>query len=159
MRLREIQKALGRDQDLSIDKIIKKYCGEKIGSGLYRDVYVLKDNPRYVMKIERVVTAGDFANVCEWRNYINFKDWKKFSKYLAPCHGINQNGTFLIQTRLTRTSASIKDFPKKIPNWFQDRKVQNFGWIKNQFVCCDYVKFHMGVEYAMDDAKWWVDED
>lgn len=107
------------------------------------------------MKIERDMSHANFANACEWRNYMNCREWEDFSKWLAPCHGINETGTFLIQTRLTHTSDKIKDFPQKIPNIFTDRKIQNFGWIKDQFVCCDYPYLLLGKKYDLQNVKWW----
>lgn len=130
--------------------IIKAICGEKIGSGCYRDVYVLKQNPDYVVKIER--EPGAFCNVQEWCNWINCKEWVAFSNWLAPCEMITEDGRVLIQRRVTH--GKRKDYPKHIPSFFLDLKVKNFGWIDGRFVCVDYPWLNPG-KLKMQYAKWW----
>lgn len=120
----------------TVNQIKKQLCGELLGSGVYRDVYVFKQSPKHVIKIEADMSKANFANVTEWRNYIDLKERHWFSKFLAPCEIINQTGEVLIQQRVTHKEK--KDYPKKIPIYFTDIKRTNFGWIGNQFVCCDY---------------------
>jgi hypothetical protein len=123
-------------EQMRIVQLKKRICGKQIGVGLYRDVYVLKSNPNYVVKIERDMSTATFANVTEWRNYINNKEWKWFAEWLAPCEMINTNGQVLIQRRVEHRKR--EDYPKYIPGVFTDLKLQNFGWIGDRFVCCDY---------------------
>lgn len=123
----------------SVKQVVKSICGEKLSHGCYRDVYVLKSNPDYVIKIERDMTKAMFANVTEWRNYIENKDWEKFGHWLAPCEMINETGQIMIQRRVERwVDNPKKRFPGKIPSLFSDRKKNNFGWIGDQLVCFDY---------------------
>lgn len=129
-------------------------CGEKIGEGLYRDVYVLKQNPKYVVKVETDPSRTTFANVTEWRNYINNKDWTFLEKWLASCEAINETGQILIQERVSWDGKKRKDYPKYIPSIFTDLKLKNFGWIGDRFVCCDYSMFVLG-QVKMKYAKWW----
>lgn len=138
----------------TIAQIIKFNCGEKIGEGVHRDVYELKTNPEYVVKIERDPSTGDFANVTEWRNYINNKDWKFLGQWLAPCELINETGQVMIQRRVEHRRR--KDYPKYIPSVFTDLKLRNFGWIGDRFVCCDYsfMPFTLG-KNKMKYVKWW----
>lgn len=152
MRLREVEKLLSDYRHLPISKIIKKFAGEQLGCGGYRDVYVLKDAPRYVIKIERDMTTANFCNACEWRNYINHRG-TRIEKYFAPCYGINEAATFLIQGRLTKMSDDKKDFPKRIPALFTDTHIGNFGWIKDQFVSCDYPHI-LSAGYNLVEVKW-----
>lgn len=137
----------------SIAQLKKTVCGEQIGYGLYRDVYVLKQNPSYVVKIERDMSTGAFANVCEWRNYIDLKDWKWFSEWMSPCELINQTGQVLIQRRTT--AGKRKDYPKHIPAFFTDTKLSNFGWIGDRFVCHDYSSLLCVSKTKMKYVKWW----
>lgn len=145
----------------SINAIVKHVCGELIAKGLYRDVYVLKSNPEYVVKIERDMSHAQFANVTEWRNYIDAREWEWFANWLAPCEMINQTGQVLIQRRVT--PGKRKDYPKYVPAMFTDLKLQNFGWIGDRFVCCDYsflktalpTQKRKGSKY-MQYAKWWT---
>src|SRR5687767_12597003 len=80
----------------------KKFCGKKIGGGTYRDVYIFKQNDDYVVKIERNIKNKQFSNVNEWSNWEWHKSWTKFSKWLAPCEWISEDGRILIQRRVER---------------------------------------------------------
>lgn len=138
----------------TVKQVIKLICGEKIGSGLYRDIYILKQNPFFVVKIERNMSQTAFSNACEWRNYINNKEWSWFSKWLAPCELINETGNILIQSRITHSGK--EHYPKKIPSLFTDTKLGNFGFIMGtrQFVCCDY-SFLLFCKPVLKKAAWW----
>lgn len=137
----------------NINQCVRILCGEQIGEGLHRDVYVLKQNSDYVVKVERDPSRTNFANVMEWRNYVDNKDWKKLSCWLAPCEMINETGQILIQQRVYH-NRKRKDYPKYIPSIFTDLKLKNFGWIGDKFVCCDYPLFIIS-ECKMKYAKWW----
>ncbi len=138
-----------------VNQTIKLICGDKIGSGAHRDVYILKQNPEYVVKIERDMSNGNFANVTEWRNYIDNKYWTWFEQWLAPCEMINETGQILIQRRVV--PGRRKDYPKYIPKRFTDLKITNFGWIGDRFVCCDYSYLMELMERGnkLKYAKWW----
>lgn len=139
-----------------IKTIKKKICGKKIGSGCYRSVYILKQDPKYVVKIERDMSIGTFSNATEWRNYINFKD-SFLGKWLCPCEGINETGQVLIQQRCELRKR--KFYPKYIPKAISDIKLQNFGWIGDNFYCFDYpflgAFWDDKVWNKMKYAKWW----
>jgi hypothetical protein len=139
----------------TLEKIIKSICDEQIGTGVYRDVYVLKQNPKYVVKVERDMSKGSFANAMEWRNYIDNKDWNLLKEWLAPCELINETGEILIQKRVSWEGKCRKDLPKYIPDVFTDTKIMNFGWIGKKFVCCDYSSLLLGTKGKMKHAKWW----
>jgi hypothetical protein len=89
-----------------------------------------------VVKVEVNVHKGDFANVTEWRNYINNKEWKFLADFLAPCEAINQTGEILIQQK----TAPLKrgEAPKEIPSIFTDTKKSNWGMLNGKPVCHDY---------------------
>lgn len=139
----------------SQEQTIKKFTGYKLSFGKYRDVYVLKDNPNYVLKMQRSYEDGNFANAVEYRNWVNLRK-KPIGKYLAPCHTVSMDGAFLIQTRVLQSQV-IAHYPKKIPNLFTDNKIQNYGWIRDQFVCCDYSYLLIGVQYKLKKVKWWCE--
>lgn len=123
----------------NVNSMVKKMCGDKLGEGAYRDVYILKQNVNYVVKIERDMSMANFANATEWRNYVNSEYWTWFNRWLAPCELINQTGQILIQKRVYWEGKTKKDYPKKVPVIFTDLKVENFGWLSDgDFVCCDY---------------------
>lgn len=116
--------------------IMRAICGERIGGGVYRDVYIYKPNPNFVVKVERDMSTGQFANATEWRHWCDLKDWTALSKYLAPCEIINATGQILIQRRIIHKRR--KDYPSHVLSVFTDLKLKNFGWLDDQFVCCDY---------------------
>lgn len=157
MKKLNTKKVFAHLKNKSLKQFIKEMCGEKLGTGLYRDVYVLKDYPDYVVKIERDMGSGMFSNAHEWRHWVQNEDWKWFSQWLAPCEAINETGNILIQRRVTH--GKRKDYPKYIPTFFTDLKYRNFGWIGDQFVCCDYafIPFYIVQEgkNKMKYAKWW----
>lgn len=153
MTTRQLEKIL-KTAPKTVKQFIKKFCGEKIGEGCYRDVYIFKPDDRYVVKIEKDPSEARFANVTEWRNWIENKEWVQFSKYLAPCEAINETGQILVQRRVTRhIDDDTKKFPKKIPSLFTDLKYFNFGWIGDQFVCYDY-SFLKNVPFKMRTVRW-----
>lgn len=138
---------------LSVNNAIKKLADEKIGSGVYRDVYSIKGFPDFVMKVER--NDNEFANVAEWLNWINNKDCDWLSGFLAPCEAINKDGSILIQRRIKH--GNPKNYPRKIPIVITDIKASNFGFIDDQFVCCDYAfmpTYIGGVKNKMRSVKW-----
>src|SRR5687768_12087626 len=136
----------------------KKYCGKKLGSGLYRDVYIFKPDDRYVVKIERNMGTGAFANATEWRNYINNRQWTQLGPWLAPCEAISNSGQILIQQRAVRiVDGGSKEYPSKIPSLLTDTKFFNFGWIGKKFVCFDY-SFLLSCDFKMKKVKWWGDK-
>lgn len=128
-----------------------------LGAGHFRDVYVLKQNPKYVVKIVRDPSRGSFANVTEWINYINNREWKFLAPYLAECELINETGQVMVQRRVEHRSK--KEYPKEIPALFTDTKYKNFGWIGDRFVCCDYsfipIYFIVKGKSKFKRVKWW----
>lgn len=137
----------------NLNQTVKLICGEQIGEGLFRDVYVLKQNPEYVVKVERNPRLTSFCNVMEWRHYNDNKEWEWFVKWLAPCVLINETGQVLIQRRVTH--GPRKDYPKYVPAVFTDLKVRNFGFADGKFMCCDYAYLVLYPNKPMRYAKWW----
>lgn len=154
---KELLKSAFNNNHNNVSVLIRKICGELIGTGAYRDVYIFKGDDDYVVKVERDMSNGNFANICEWRNYINNKDWNFLGKYLAECTHINQTGEILIQERVYHKDKTL--YPKKIPKYFTDLKTTNFGWTKKgKFVSCDYSFFVMLTNSKgglLKNAKWW----
>ena len=136
----------------SLNQVVRLICGEKIGSGLYRDVYVLKGYPEYVVKVEVDPSTGTFANVLEWNNYLMHGPWIFLGPWLAGCVAINETGRVLIQQRIEHRGP----YPGKIPRMFTDLKRANFGYIGERFVCCDY-SFLVLPKFPtqMQKARWW----
>lgn len=130
-------------------------CGEMLGSGSFRDVYVFAHDPKWVVKIE--TGAQSFSNIREWdvwndAGYIG----ESATKWLAPCKSISPCGTVLIQRR----TKPAKTYPKMIPTWMTDTKRANFGMIGSKFVAHDYGLhqiYRSGMSKRLSKVEWWDD--
>lgn len=137
-----------------IHRVLAKIAtGEPIGTGMCRDVFALKNNPYWVVKVERDPRKAYFMNATEWRNWSNAVDYEGLRDWLAPCHSINETGRLLFQRRVKH--ADMGRYPKKVPQCFTDLKVTNFGYIGNRFVCCDYAYLLLKDPGKLRTAKWW----
>ena len=105
-------------------------CGDRIGQGIAREVYVFKPNPNWVIKFE--LAEQDFQNVTEWAVWQAAPD--KAAKWLAPCIDISAHGKILLQMRC---EPLVKP-PKKYPKWMQDMHRFNWGLLKGKPVAMDY---------------------
>lgn len=143
--------------NISTKGALRFHCGEKLGRGLNRDVYVLKHDESWVVKIQRTT---NFDNILEYSIWEALKRVPKYSKWFAEVLTINETGFVLFQKRVEHRR--WKDYPKKIPKFFTDLKLKNYGWIDGQFVCCDYPNvLLMLAGYITEDlktAKWWSAE-
>ncbi len=110
------------------------FLGSKIGNGCYRDVYNYRLNEKLVVKIERDDTT--FSNILEYKIWEEVQYADDLSKWFAPCIAISPNGKILIQKKAER--ALKKDYPKELPAFFSDIKMDNFGFLDGRLVCFDY---------------------
>lgn len=128
-------------------------CGELLGHGASRDVYVFEPDPRYVLKIE--TGAQSFSNVREWDIWHDAQHMgDEVSKWLAPCKSISPSGVVLMQRR-TKPATT---YPDKLPAWMTDTKRQNFGMIGRRFVAHDYGNHlicNSGMTKRLRKADWW----
>ena len=108
-------------------------CGEKIGEGIGRKVFVCALAPNYVVKVEQ--GRESFQNILEWETW-NRVSYRKEKRWFAPCRSISPNGVILIQDR-TRPPDKA-ELPKKVPVWFSDLKESNWGMLRGVLVCHDY---------------------
>ena len=132
---------------------IKMFCGKLIGSGIHRQVYEHKYDDTLVIKIEYADTKV-FANIREWTTWCEVQYDTNIGKYFAPCFDISENGLVLLQKKTT----PMKKYPKEIPVFFTDTKVQNYGMYNGQFVCHDYagnLSLQKGSTKRMTKAEWW----
>lgn len=132
-------------------------CGEQIGAGLGREVFELVLNPDLVVKFE--TGGGSFQNVHEWQVWqsVQFTD---HAKWFAPCRKISSCGTVLIQSRTQPVRR--EELPERIPSFFSDTKIENWGLLDGQTVCHDYGT-HMMLERGISKRKfkvdWWSEKD
>lgn len=108
--------------------------GTKLGWGIHRDVYKCKIDDSFVVKVER--EDHNFANIIEWKIWEEVQYAENLARWFAPCERISTNGKILIQKKVEM--GRKKDYPRQIPAFFTDVKMENFGFIGNQLVCFDY---------------------
>ena len=129
-------------------------AGDEIASGVYRRVYACNLNVDHVVKFEE--SARDFCNVREWDIWQRVKE-TKLARWFAPCVAISPSGIALIQQRCK--PVTLPEMPKKVPGFFTDLKVENWGRYQDRVVCLDYGN-HLMLEKGMDAklkiAKWWI---
>lgn len=117
--------------DVVLHDFVELFCGEKLGEGVGREVYVYALDETKVIKVE--TTAHSFQNITEWQVWQEVQH-TQYAKWFAPCHWISPCGIVLIQSR----TQPVKKPPEKIPNFFTDLKAENYGRLKGRFVCHDY---------------------
>lgn len=117
------------------------FLGERIGSGIGREVYVYALDPSKVVKIE-IATDRRFQNVCEWQLWNGTEFGHALLRaWLAPCFHISHSGSVLIQAR----TYPLATLPARVPGCFTDLKPSNWGQIDGHPVCHDY-----GINLALD---------
>lgn len=126
------------------------FIGDKIGSGMYRDVYECRPNSSLVVKVEKEHT---FCNVREWTTWSDLES-SKWADWLAPCICISNNGKFLLQSRAD--GILNKTLPDKIPDFLDDTHSANWGVFEKRLVCFDYAltRFVPDFKPKMIKHKW-----
>lgn len=109
--------------------------GEKIGSGVFRDVYAVNGRPDVVLKLEE--RGGEFCNVMEWKLWTDAQGTPA-EKWLAPCLDLSGLGGKALTMRRAEpmTEAVWRDL--RVPAFCGDLKIDNWGLIDGQPVCTDY---------------------
>lgn len=115
----------------TIGEFISLMCGECLGSGCSREVFVFRLDPTKVIKVE--MWAGMFHNVTEWHVWQEVKG-TRWEKWFAPCWNISPCGTILLQER----TSPLQSAPKRIPSFFTDVGSSNWGTLEGRPVCHDY---------------------
>ena len=155
---------------LKINRIVlldflNMFCGEKLGQGVSRMVFVHKFDQTRVIKIER---DGDdrFQNIMENKVWEDCKD-TVLGKYLAPVHEMSENGKILIMERCMPLPTKLEakqggsDIFKNMmmPDVLTDHKPENYGILKGRVVCCDYGSClalnHGAVKMKLRKARFW----
>lgn len=128
------------------------FLGEFLGNGVSRYVFALRQNPKWVIKID----CSDMnANVLEhsiWQAIQHIP----VSKWFAPVKDISRCGRIMMQRRV-QTDISSQKYPNKIPSFFTDTKFENWGIMDKRFVCCDYagVTLNMLGDKKLVTPEWW----
>lgn len=162
----DTEKALhiSTDRGIAMDRIINNkivsleildfLCDDYLGGGISRFVFDFKLNKKFVVKID---CSDRNANVIEHNIWVEAKQYEpKLQKWFAPCHELSRCGRIMLQ-RKCKTGIPFDQFPKKIPDFFVDRKYQNWGMLDGKMVCFDYagtILSNLG-NFKMVDANWW----
>lgn len=112
-------------------------CHEKLGSGIHRDVFACRIDPKLVVKVETDLPWRYFANVHEMKFWTDHQHYEKVAKWLAPCDYLSPDGLILLQRRCE----PLRDndvLPDKLPAFLTDVKKDNYGWLDGRIVCFDY---------------------
>ena len=129
-------------------------CGEKIGSGIHRDVYECRILPVYVVKVEQHDHRDrNFANVLEF-NFWELNQYNtKVADWLAPCTYLSPDGRLLLQYRVDPLPQNYV-VPERIPSFLNDVKRTNFGLFEGRLVTHDYSSHIEAVNMRLRKANW-----
>jgi hypothetical protein len=139
------------------DDVMTLTCGELLGSGVSRQVYLYVPNPTdTVIKLQ---TDTRFQNQREWAVLESVKEAPELRKWFAPCICISDLGVWMLQERTTPvTLAELNRDVPKVPRFFTDLKAGNWGRIGKRYVCHDYgtaLTTENGLTTRLKVAKWW----
>lgn len=127
--------------------------GQHLGSGAARTVVRNDLNSHQVLKFE---TEGTFfQNVMEWKVWQSVQG-TKWEPWFAPCVAISPNGIVLVQQYAR--PARREELPEKVPSFFTDMKVSNWGIYEGRPVAVDYgvnLLIDRGLTNAMKAAEWY----
>lgn len=127
--------------------LIRMVIGEKLGEGSYRAVYDYDLIRGVVIK----VAPTPKANILEYCAWQEAKD-TSYSKWLAPCIALSPCGHYLLQKKVRAIKETDK-LPRRIPNFFEDIKRSNWGFIGNRFVCHDYQFIGRSMDIAFNSWR------
>lgn len=127
-------------------------CGERIGSGIHRDVFECNLRPEFVVKVEIAQTYRYFANVHEMKFWDDWCLHEPVAKWLAPCEFLSPDGRILLQRRIEPIRTS--ELPDKLPGFLTDIKPCNFGYHNGRIVCCDYAMTNPNANKRMKKVDW-----
>ena len=126
------------------------FAGDFLGGG----VFACATDPTLVIKIE--TPAHSFQNVVEWEAWQEIKDLRtSIEKWFAPCIAISPCGIVMLQRRTAPLNE--EELPKRVPAFFTDTKLSNFGWYEDRIVAHDYGLTELissGLSPKMEIADW-----
>lgn len=134
-------------ETLTGKELFEFICGDLLGWGIHRTVFVYKPDPTCVIKFQN---APGFQNAKEWELWNDVKHEPFIHRWLAPCVSISENGIWLVQKRTKPLPENYK-LPERVPRFMTDLKRQNFGIFERCLVTHDYAN-HLCVNYALSKA-------
>lgn len=140
-----------RSAGVVVTDLVDLLLGELLGGGIDRQVFVLAQDPRWVVKIEADDTDGRFQNIGEWRVWRELQFHEPSARWLAPCRSISPNGRVLIQAR-TSTLPTAR-LPERVPVWATDLQPSNWGLYRGRPVMHDYGLTKLAALGSQDRTK------
>lgn len=128
-------------------------CGDKLGSGVDRDVFECRLRPDLVVKVEIEKGWRSFANSFEMSFYDHHHWYNPVGRWLAPCEYLSPDGRILLQKRCSPVPHDYK-LPSKLPKFLTDHKRENFGILDGRLVCLDYASVIMQPSVQLVKANW-----
>lgn len=143
-RLEKVTKSFHQAVQADFNELM---LGELLGTGLSREVYVNRMNPRQVVKLEQ----DGFQNVTEHLIWSAVCD-TPWAPWFARCHWISPNGRVLIQERgfLPKKAPPM---PELVPSFVTDARECNLGVIRGRWALCDY-GFTGLLEAGLNNFRW-----
>lgn len=137
------------------------FCGDFLGEGVARNVFLHAFDPTLVIKIE--TACRSFQNVHEWDVWHDVSTCRgsrdRLKQWFAPCVWISPSGQVLVQKRALEVSkAELERKLPKVPRMLSDLKVDNWGRLGNRIVCRDYgscLALNHGMSAVLLKAQWW----
>lgn len=142
------------DGNIPIDFFLA-FVGDKLGDGIAREVFIVKQDPSLVAKIE--LGNKEFQNYAEYQIWQAAPAWAR--KWLAPVRYISPYGHVLIQERCYPLLDNSK-LPKRVPDFLADLHPNNWGLLKGKPVVLDYgshnlFKNGLAKERLVPIKKYW----
>ena len=140
----------------TVNDLVRMMLGDRLGRGVHRTVFAHGQDATLVVKVEN--EAGSFANPQEWETWERIRQ-TNHARWFAPCVAISGCGAALIQkrTRPISLDALRAELPR-VPAFFTDLKVQNWGRLDGRIICHDYANhllYEQGMTARMKKADWW----
>lgn len=136
---------------LALD-VLGMVVGRYDGYGTYRAIFDHANDASLIVKVEN--QSQCFSNVAEWQVWESVRD-TKLARWFAPCVEISPRGIVLIAKRCKPITR--EQLPDKVPAFFTDLKVENWGLYEGRPVCLDY-GCHLMLEHGMTSklrtARW-----
>ncbi len=133
---------------------INLVVGDFLGGGVSRGVFAGRLDQKVVFKIE--LPARSFQNVVEWEAWNEIQHLRlSIRKWFVPCISISPCGIVMVQSRTTPLKE--EELPKRVPAFFTDVKLSNFGWYEGRIVAHDYGLTNLvssGITPRMEIADW-----
>lgn len=143
-----------REDLVLMTDLVDTLCGEHLGTGISRQVFICATDPRWVVKLE-TGTPGTFQNVKEWVVWEALRHHEPSARWLAPCRSISENGRVLLQRRTNTMPDHLR--PTHVPRWATDLQPCNWGMLNGRPVMHDYgmtlLTSHGAVE-RLKKARW-----